>query len=336
MELFLKNLVIKPTLRCTANCEVCSSRRELHKKLSDERMLSTQEWMGIMDQASRLGVETLDISGGEPTLYKELPLLISKAVSLGWKVNLNTNGSLINEALAESLIKAGLDSVCISIYSAVPEIHDTMRRLPGLFKKACSSVQIMYETGKRLKPSFIAGTQMLISKQNYMSFAETIKLHKDLGSQNIALAYLEGDFKHLHQMEEKDIRKFRDELVPKALKLDLGMDENLRNKYEKTLKNLFSPEMLSFKQWSEGEYNPKFAEKRCCRPDHFAIILGNGDIHACNMIEYVHEPIAGNLFKESLTEAWCSEKWNKIRKTGCKACRICPINIYNSITLRYN
>ena len=103
-EFRLRKLVIKPTLACTANCPTCTCRRELHKELRESRMLSFEDWKKILAEANNLGVETFDISGGEPTLYKQLPDLIKIGRGYGWKVNVNSNGSLITEEYAKKVI----------------------------------------------------------------------------------------------------------------------------------------------------------------------------------------------------------------------------------------
>ncbi|WP_394923687.1 anaerobic ribonucleoside-triphosphate reductase activating protein [uncultured Robinsoniella sp.] len=66
----------------------------------------------------RLGIlEGVCITGGEPTLSKELPGFIEKIKSLGYLVKLDTNGS--NPAMIRSLVEDGLiDYVAMDIKSS--------------------------------------------------------------------------------------------------------------------------------------------------------------------------------------------------------------------------
>jgi MoaA/NifB/PqqE/SkfB family radical SAM enzyme len=72
---------------------------------------------------------------------------------------------------------------------------------------------------------------------------------------------------------------------------------------------------------ASGIYNPK----SCNVPTYFSIILPNGDLHPCNIVEYTHEPILGNVKKQSLKTIWTSKKFNEYREKRNKNCRYCPV-----------
>ncbi|NTV41610.1 MAG: radical SAM protein, partial [Candidatus Moranbacteria bacterium] len=90
-------------------------------------MLTLDDWRVVLSDADSLGVERLDISGGEPMIYKNLIDLVEIGNGYGWHVNINTNGSLITEERAKKLIDAGLNSMYISLYSHDACRHDSMR-----------------------------------------------------------------------------------------------------------------------------------------------------------------------------------------------------------------
>lgn len=140
-------LVIKPTPRCTANCLGCVSRRELHRTFSEEGQLTLEQWKTILRDAAELGLKNLHISGGEPTLYPDLIGLIEESKQLGLRARINSNGNMITEEYAENLLNAGLDEICISIYSHQPEVHNGFRRSLNLWQKATRAVQIFSEKG---------------------------------------------------------------------------------------------------------------------------------------------------------------------------------------------
>lgn len=335
-EYRLRKLVIKPTLACTANCPTCTCRRELHKELRKSRMLSFEDWKKILAEANNLGVETFVISGGEPTLYKQLPDLIRIGRNYGWYVSVNSNGSLITEEYAKRLLEAGLNSIYISLYSPIPEVHDNMRRSKGLWRKATSAIKIFAALEKKY-PGFQVRTQTLLCRENYKDFSELLELHYTLGSHSIALAYLEGDFEKKYLLNENEIRYFSENTIPKAVEFCGKLDINVRDRAIHVIKNIFSENTLSISEWANGIYQPKNKNiPPCQRPKEFTILLANGDVHPCNMIEYTHEPVMGNLLENSLTEIWNSEKWNDFRENLFDTCELCPINIYMSVPLRSN
>ncbi len=87
-------------------------------------------------EAKSLGAWNLTISGGEPTLYKQLPELIAYGKKQGYFIRLNSNGGLTDFGFAEALVDAGLDVADISLYSPVEVVHDAMRGAGGLWRKA--------------------------------------------------------------------------------------------------------------------------------------------------------------------------------------------------------
>ena len=189
----LKRVILKPTARCTANCRGCALRRSYYNSLSERRTLSISEWRTVLHDARSLGAEALVISGGEPTLYDHLHDLIYEASSLGFHVTLNTNGSAIDPQYAEHLIQTGLNGVLISLYSDKPEVHNTIRRNPKLWQQACESIR-MYARFKCKYQGFRLRTQLIILRENYRTLDEIVRFHMSLGSDEVAVSYLEGDF----------------------------------------------------------------------------------------------------------------------------------------------
>ncbi len=76
MEYRLRKMAIKPTLKCTADCKGCVSRREYHKSAVHSNTLSLDQWKEVIKESASLGVKAISISGGEPTLYPHLFELI--------------------------------------------------------------------------------------------------------------------------------------------------------------------------------------------------------------------------------------------------------------------
>ena len=105
---------IKLTWRCNLACEMCDYwRQDLPTPLTTDLVTRT------LDELAALGCRKVHFSGGEPTLRPDLPDLIAHARRLKLRVTLTTNGTLLTRDLARRLVKAGLNSVCVSIDSPV-------------------------------------------------------------------------------------------------------------------------------------------------------------------------------------------------------------------------
>ena len=99
---------------CNMRCPFCHNAslvvRNGGENISEEQLLSFLE--------SRRGkLSGVCITGGEPTLYRELPSFINKIRALGFAIKLDTNGT--NPDMLASLIREGLvDYVAMDIKSS--------------------------------------------------------------------------------------------------------------------------------------------------------------------------------------------------------------------------
>ena len=117
---------------------------------------------------------------GEPTLNKDLPEMIKLAKDAGIiEVQLNTNGVLIDEMLANDLIDAGLDRIKFSIDGASPEIYESIRGTN--YKKVVNNVdnfvRIRNEKGKN-RP--IVHVQMVYMQDNMDEAVKFVQLWDDI------------------------------------------------------------------------------------------------------------------------------------------------------------
>lgn len=326
----LRKMAIKPTLWCTANCDGCVSRQAYHNSIKRREMLSIEQWSQILKDTAEAGLERMSISGGEPTLYPHLIDLIKEAKMNNITVQVNTNGSLITHELAGKLLEAGLDSVMISIYSHEAAKHDAFRRHKGLWDKATNAARIFSELRKQY-PHFILKTQTILLRENYRHLHELLELHQSLGSCTSQVSYLEGDFSKKHLMNVNEILYFKNRVVPKLVDFCSTLDPSLVPISTNAVKNIMSDKAGTPDDLAQGIY---WKKNSCIIPQYFTIILANGDVHPCNVVEYTHEPIMGNLFENSFKDIWRSEKWNRFRAGLFDTCKLCPMNIHAQIPLR--
>ncbi len=106
---------------CNNKCLHCYAAGQV---LSEQKELSTEEWKRVLDKMYDAYVTQITFTGGEPTLRKDLPELISYAKY--FVTRLNTNGILLSKEMCHKLMEAELDSVQITLYSAQEEIHNQL------------------------------------------------------------------------------------------------------------------------------------------------------------------------------------------------------------------
>jgi len=76
---------------CNYRCDHCFSR-PLEKKL-----LTPDQWKPILSYLKVIGVEKVNIAGGEPLLYQHLEEMLKLIKSMGFRTSIVSNGSRITE-----------------------------------------------------------------------------------------------------------------------------------------------------------------------------------------------------------------------------------------------
>ena len=79
------------TAGCNFRCGYCHNTEMIH---ASEGNLSWEDVACLLEESKEEWVDAVCISGGEPTIHKELPQVISWFKEQGYKVKLDTNGSL--------------------------------------------------------------------------------------------------------------------------------------------------------------------------------------------------------------------------------------------------
>lgn len=114
------SLQVALTERCNLNCSFCSVvNREKKYEFSQQELIDAT--MAFVN----LGVKTVEITGGgEPTLYEGFEWYVDFCDSLGLKVGLITNGTLlhkVNKEILDKLAWLRISMNCLD-YGAVPYI----------------------------------------------------------------------------------------------------------------------------------------------------------------------------------------------------------------------
>ena len=110
-------LRVSLTNRCQLTCSYCTLQDEPASVMQPDEVETL-----IEVAARRLGFRKIRLTGGEPTLRKDLPEVVRRLVAIEGirEVALTTNGMLL-ETRAAALADAGLRTVNVSLDSLVPE-----------------------------------------------------------------------------------------------------------------------------------------------------------------------------------------------------------------------
>ena len=161
-------LLAELTHRCPLQCPYCSNPLELESAGAE---LDTATWQDVLRQAARLGVLQLHLSGGEPTVRRDLEDLVATAVEAGLYTNLITAGVLLTRKRLETFAGRGLDHVQLSIQDVEPANADRIAHYTGAHAKKRDVARWVRELGLALTINAPVHRQNLDHIEGIIDFA---------------------------------------------------------------------------------------------------------------------------------------------------------------------
>jgi cyclic pyranopterin phosphate synthase len=128
------DLRISVTDRCNFRCTYCMPAEGVAWLPKDE-ILTFEELTRVLALIVRLGVDSIKVTGGEPTVRADLPKLVRmfRGVGPDLDISITTNGVLL-DTLAAQLARAGVDRATVSCDSLLRHRFQEMTRRDALEK----------------------------------------------------------------------------------------------------------------------------------------------------------------------------------------------------------
>ena len=144
-SLFKKFIPIKGlfdlTYHCNLRCQHCCIVGENREELA------LQEVKCIIDQLFEMKTFILLFSGGEPLIRSDITDILSYARKLNFRVELFTNGTLLDRNLAREFAGIGVNNISVSLYGVSDKVHDEVTGVDGSYEATVRAIHILRECG---------------------------------------------------------------------------------------------------------------------------------------------------------------------------------------------
>jgi 12,18-didecarboxysiroheme deacetylase len=285
------------TRRCNLKCAHCYSKSE---DLDYSGELTLDEGKALIDDLAQFGSPVILFSGGEPLVRRDIIELIRYAVQRGRRAVLSTNGTLIDEPMAEKLQNIGLSYVGISL-DGLESTHDRFRGVEGSFKKVMRAIRACQSKGLKV------GLRFTINKRNYTDVPGVFDLVEEMEIPRICFYHLvyagrgtelmEEDLDHGQTRELVDIilertKRLHDKGLPvEVLTVDNHADgpyTYLRLKEEDPVR---AEEVLKLLEMNEGNSSGR----------GIGCVSWDGSVHAD---QFWRHHTFGNIRERPFSEIW--------------------------------
>lgn len=165
-------VTISITEECPNRCSHCALPNS-----GNRLRLAPEIVRDLIGQVLDMGTTLVIFDGGEPTLYQDLPELVSyvddRAIS-----TLFTSGAGFTSTLARQLKEAGLYAVNVSLDSPLEEEHDAMRGREGVFSEAMQAVRNALQAGLLVDIYVVIRRENLCHLERFHDLARVLGVHE--------------------------------------------------------------------------------------------------------------------------------------------------------------
>ena len=279
-----KSVKIHINNECNFNCIYCYST---NNKIDS---LKTEDWLNVLDKLSKFNVQTIEVSGGEPTLNKDLHKILKKCEEKNFRVTIYTNGSKITKDFIKK-IKSLKIQVIISIKYSFKNDYKKLTRSKFDIDNIEKNMNLLAKNNIPVA-AFITVTSSNISK-----LSSIINKSIKLGGFPIIERYM----------------PLKDNNINKSLCIT-------RKDWDSALR-MIAKVYENYKTLISGVNNIQGSTCSCFRT-HFTI-MQNGDILPCQFMPLDFK--IGNIKTERIEEIWGKfskhrKKWIK-KPSECKKCK---------------
>ncbi len=294
------------TYKCNLQCKFCYAgcNCTVNPTGSDDELNLDEFKASIKTIYKEARVPSISFTGGEPTLRPKILIACTVyAKSLGMRVNLITNGTLITKEYAQNLKDAGLDSVQVSIEGVTAETHDKLVKQKGAFEKSIRAVSLFKELGIHVHTNSTLNLHNVEESRLLPEFVKN-KLGLDRFSMNLVIP--------------TGSSVFNDDLVVKYSEVGpIVLDIQRESKKWGVEFMWYSPIPMCMFNTITNE----LGNKGCAACDGLISVAPNGDILPCSSYD---EPV-GNLQKEGFPEIWQNDRATYFRNKEyaheiCQSC----------------
>jgi SynChlorMet cassette radical SAM/SPASM protein ScmF len=286
----LSSLYVYAAGSCNLACRHCWIVPEFLPNGSGGSYVKLEYAQKAIREGKALGLNSIKLTGGEPTLHPQFRELVSLAEEAGLDLTIETNGTLIDKTLAQFL-KAFTHGffISISLDGATAKTHDTLRSVPGSFDLAVAGIQNLVEVGYR--PQVIC----TLHQGNVSELVEVVRLAERLGCGSVKFNHIQQvgrgeNFSREHGLDLTEIiqlyQTIQAEVAPQS-RIPIYFDVPIA--------------FIPLRKLINGPNNR-------CTIRNIIGLLSTGDYALCGIGTTEPELIYGNARADDLRDVWCASQ----------------------------
>ncbi len=340
----LTKVYVEPTVACNLDCITCF-RNAWEQPIGRMTEETFERFLAGLKELSP--IPSVYFGGiGEPLFHPKTIEWIARIKQLGVKVELITNGTILNEKIARQLIDSGLDVLWVSIDGATPETYADVRlgaELPVILKNLRRFAKMRKASHY---PTPEIGIAFVAMKRNIADLPKVIQLGKSVKAQyfsvsNVQPATEDMQADRLYLQTMHNIAYLQAPHLPRLSLPKMDFNETTTDALFQTFNSQLN---ISFagNNWGGANDTCNFVESGTMS------IAWNGDVSPCWPLMHTHtsylhgkpriskKHVIGNVAERSLADLWLTPDYVAYRErlhnfvfAPCSFCGGCDLSETN-------
>ncbi len=298
-------LQVSLTYKCNLRCKMCS----IMNLPQQENELSTNQVFHVIDEAKINEIKQILFTGGEPFLRKDIFEICKYASERGLISIVTTNGTLIDEKLAETISNSKINHIHFSL-DGLEEVNDFFRG-SAVFSKVIRAIELLNEKRKS-NHVFSIGIACIVMNKNVKDLFKVFQLSDTLGVDSINFQPLIKDNTNFVNQGDTDFWLGNDDI--RILEEEILKIKSFRAKHTIVTQE---PRMeLLIKYYQNGLTKRNWVCFGGFKTVFVCFAKGEPLVYSCH-------GACGNLDKTSLKKSWTSKEAYKLRLHSKKCRDLC-------------
>lgn len=315
---FLRSVKLKITSRCNLKCVMCRYGKGL--SLPE---LPTTRWLTALDEMAELGCRKVHFSGGEVLIRKDFEHLVARAASLGIKVTMTSNLTLLTSERAKSLMRSKISSISTSLDGASAKTHERVRGIEGSFRRTLKALGYIARERERRGRRTRLRVNFVMMRANFRDYPALVQLAAQHGATDVVPMPVDTKNPKL-RLSKRLIAHYNAEIAPRVLEArqqaDMPVEDALVYPFGRGRAVTAS---------AQGRYAADYYQQHACyAPFLHMFVAWDGKVYLCCMTNGRIEPL-GDLSSQSVRDVFLGDRFAAIRtsmmRTRLPACHACDM-----------
>ena len=138
---------------CNFQCNMCYIRLNSDQAARQGKLLTTEQWIKLADEAKAMGVISLEVTGGEAIIRPDFEMLYTYFINRGFLIILRTNGYAIDNKMLAMLSHWKPYKICVTIYGATDETYQKICGIRDGFSVVSKNILALRDAGLTVQVS---------------------------------------------------------------------------------------------------------------------------------------------------------------------------------------